>query len=395
MINIAVIGTGSRAAAYVSPKVCTGYKDICFSALCDINRTNLEAFCKKWFSDRETPRLYTDYMDVMNDPEVQAVIITTPDTTHRAIAVAALEHGKHVMLEKPLATSLEDTIAIYRARMEHPELAFRVGFTLRHTPFYSKVKQLLDEGAIGTIISIEAKEALDRMHGASFFRRWHRFSANNGGFLNAKCSHDMDILTWLTGEKPLYMSAFGSRSYFVPNREFAAHCRDCSKTDTCKYAVKKEPDYWPVADLWDLCPFNADGDIVDREVVNIEYTNGVVASFTVSMISAEPHSNRTICIHGSEGSIDGDIASGIIRLRKTHPSDTQIFDVTKLAVGGHSGGDPRLFSSFVDAILTGESLDTGDALGGMYASVLAISSLEAMQQHKVIDIQALLSAYQL
>lgn len=392
MINIALIGTGGRAVAYANPDVLATRKDVRMTALCDVNPANLEKFAKKWFPDQQ-PKLYTDYMDVMNDPDIHGVIITTPDTTHRAISVAALEHGKHVMLEKPLATTLEDTIAIYRSRMAHPELAFRVGFTLRHSPFYAQIKELLEQKAIGTVVSIEAKEALDKFHAASFFRRWHRFKANNGGFLNAKCSHDMDILTWLVDEKPLYMSSFGSRSYFVPNEKAADRCRDCNLCYECKYAVLKEPEYWADPGRWDACPFNAEGDIVDRQVLNIEYTNGVVASFTVSMLSAEPGSNRTICIHGSEGSIEGNAGTGSILLRKTAPAVTQTFDVSKVAVGGHGGGDPRLFCSFVDAIRSGEKLDTGDAMGGMYASVLAIGSLEAMEQHKVIDIQALIDQY--
>lgn len=393
MINIALIGTGGRAVAYVHPDTLAMRKDVRILALCDSNPSHLESFAKKWFPN-ETLRLYQDYMDVMTDPEVDGVIITTPDTTHRAIAVAALEHGKHVMLEKPLATTVEDTIAIYRTRMAHPELAFRVGFTLRHSPFYAQIKQLLDSGAIGTVVTIEAKEALDKRHAASFFRRWHRFRVNNGGFMNAKCSHDLDILTWLVGEEPLYMSSFGSRSYFVPNEKAAGRCRDCELVYECKYAATNEPEYWADPGRWDACPFNAEGDIIDRQVLNIEYTGGVVASFTVSMLSAEPASNRTICIHGSEGSLEGNLHTGVITLRKTSPAVTQTIDVSNVAVGGHGGGDPRLFCSFVDAIRTGEKLDTGDALGGMYASVLAISSLDAMEQHKVIDIQALIDAHQ-
>jgi len=393
LINLAVIGTGARATAYIQPATLKMRPDVRIIALCDTNKSRLEAFRDKWFQDENPPCLYTDYMDVLRDSAVDGVIITTPDTTHRELAVAAFNHGKHVMLEKPIATTVEDAVAIYRAREAHPELAFRVGFTLRHAPFYAQIKKLLEDKAIGDIVTIEAKEALDKRHAASFFRRWHRYKVNNGGFMNAKCSHDLDILTWLVGEKPLYMSSFGSRSYFVPNSKAASNCRNCPLVYECKYAITEEPAYWPEPDRWDACPFNADGDIVDRQVLNIEYSGGAVASFTVTMLSAEPASNRTICIHGTEGSLEGNLHSGLITLHKTYPDITQTYDVTKAGSGGHGGGDPRLFCSFADAIRTGEKLETGDALGGVYASVLAIGSLDAMEQHKVIDVQALIDAY--
>jgi predicted dehydrogenase len=391
-MNIGVIGTGARAAAYV--EICmTGIRgDVHIKALSDINEDRMHRYVGRFFGNIEKPNLYTDYNRMLEDEDIDAVIICTPDATHREITIAALKKEKNVLLEKPAASTIDDSLAIYRESVKH-NIVFRMGFVLRYTNVYKKIKEIVARGDLGQLISIEAKEMLDYTHGGSFFRRWHRFKENNGGFLNAKCSHDMDILNWLSDVDPVYVSAFGSRSYFNNKDGASMRCADCNMKNNCRYYFKQDGGsvFSHLTDF-DMCVFNSDKNIVDHEVVNIEYENGLTACFTVTTLSAETSSNRTMVLFGTEATLFADFNKREIRVAGICPKN-EVVHVFADDHSGHGGGDHALFSDFIDAIRINDTC-ANDARAGMMSSLVTLSAEISMSDKRVIDLRELMTNVQ-
>jgi UDP-N-acetylglucosamine 3-dehydrogenase len=141
---------------------------------------------------------YTDYKDLLADPNVDAVSITTHINEHRDIAIDALRAGKHVLLEKPMAPTVEDCEQILAAARQSDGL-FMVGHICRFDPRVALAKQAIDEGRLGQIISMHARRNLSKAIGEA---NLDKISALMGDGI-----HDADLMLWFTGAAPVSVYA--------------------------------------------------------------------------------------------------------------------------------------------------------------------------------------------
>lgn len=384
-MKIGIIGTGSRTQDYIEAYRSGAIDGLEIAALADIDESRLRAFAGERFGTGRQPALYTDYREMLSDADIPAVIVCTPDTTHREIAVAAMQRGKHILLEKPIATTIEDCSTVYRESLKHDRV-FKLAFGLRHSAFFIKIREIVSSGQLGKLLAIEATERLGHVHAASFFRRWQRFRKNSGGFLNYKCCHELDILNWITGLEPVALSAFGGRSFFNGKPEAADRCSACGLVGACDYAYRGE-DYRELFgrfnSLEDLCVFNSGADIVDHETVGMQYENGVTASFTVSMLSAE--ANNMMTIFGSEATLSADMRKNEIEVKFIHS------EANKLYKPGRSpmGSDEELLAEFCRVIESRKESFPSDARAGLLSSGAALLAERSMEHHKVCEVSEL------
>ncbi|MFR6056601.1 MAG: Gfo/Idh/MocA family protein, partial [Eubacteriales bacterium] len=156
--------------------------------------------------------------------------ICTQDAQHKEHAVRCMQAGYDLLLEKPIAASPEDCLAI-EAAAEKYERRVIVCHVLRYTPFYRKIKEIVSSGKLGKIMTLCATENVGYYHQAhSFVRGPWRNSADSCPMILAKCCHDLDIIRWLVGEKCTEVSSFGSLGFFTLENapaESAAYCSDC------------------------------------------------------------------------------------------------------------------------------------------------------------------------
>jgi predicted dehydrogenase len=244
---------------------------------------------------------------------------------------------------------------------------------------YKTILSLLAEERIGSVISVEACESLDPVHAAKFFRRWHRHSELSGGFLNTKCSHDMDMINMVVPGNPVYISSFGRNTFFKPGRGEQRCTEKCSEYKFCRF-VDRNNYKFSTADTG-ICPFNIDSDIVDHQVAAIEFDTGATAVFTVSMHSDK--GDRHIRIHGTEGSVRASFSDQKVYLMKTGEED-RIFRPDDTG-GSHGGGDRELCRKFKDCITNNEF--TNQIRDGVIASAMALAADESRLSGKVIDIK--------
>jgi len=320
------------------------------------------------------PRVYDNYPDLIRAPEVQWVMIASWNCFHREQTVAALEAGKHVFCQKPLATTLEDCRAMNEALKKSGRL-FNIGFTLRYSPHYRRIKQLLDEGAVGRIISMEFNETLNFNHGGYIMGDWRRLRKYAGTHLLEKCCHDIDLVNWMVGSRARRVASFGGLDFFIPGNEYNRARIGNSPDGKPAYAT------WP--GLVGKNPFTSDKDIIDNQVAIIEYANGVRATFHTNCNAGIPE--RRMYILGSEGAIRADVLTGQIQLNRIG-FDAPLEDRSTEASGGHGGGDDLLADELVASMLHHTPPSVG-MTEGIESAVTCFAIDDAMEAGRVVDVE--------
>ena len=307
------------------------------------------------------------------------VINATMDKLHYETAKKIMQAGYDMLLEKPIVNNEAELLDLQRIAHEN-NVKVNICHVLRYTPFYKRIKTLLDEGAIGKIMTMELKEHVWIAHFLDSFVRgkWNSKENCGSGFLLQKSCHDVDLMCWLNNNTvPKRVFSFGSRSQFIPQNAPSGateFCYQCPHNLECLYSAQKvhlefDPmpfQTWmglgkPIESLtraekeeylkhstYGRCAYNSGGDINDRQCVNIEFENGSTASFT--MVGGTCKAGRTIHICGTQGEIEGFMEEGKFALRTIDRSEgnfrcvEKIIDVSKEIhandnYGGHGGGD--------------------------------------------------------
>jgi predicted dehydrogenase len=366
-IGIGLIGCGSMGVA-LAKRLLDVDSRIKVKAIFDPDDRSIKNALSV-FGDRV--KIYEDYHQLVNASEVDWVMIASWNCYHREQVIAAFEAGKHVFCQKPLATNLDDCIALHRT-WQISGMMFNIGLTLRYSPHYRKIKQLLEEGAIGKIISLEFNETLDFNHGGYIMGDWRRLTKYAGSHLLEKCCHDIDLINWLVASKARRVASFGGLNFFKPGNEH--HIQRIGKNREGKSA------YMTWNSLVGLNPFTSDKDIVDNQVAIFEFENGVRATFHTNCNAGIPE--RRMVILGTEGAIRADVLTGKIEVRHIG-FETNIEDRSTDAKGGHGDGDAFLVSELADSMLNGTPPSVGmdDAL---LSSITCFAINEAMDKGEVI-----------
>ena len=199
----------------------TGWRDsLELVALCDINPLRAERARNVICSNAP---IYTSIEETMAVTKPELVIVTTRDSTHDDIIVAALESGADVITEKPMTTTPEKIRRIRDAELRTGR-SVSVSFNYRFAPTAARLKRLLLDNAIGTLTSIDFHWYLDTRHGADYFRRWHAYVKNSGSLFVHKATHHFDLLNWYIGADPdEHVSAFGEQRNYGAKRAVPRH----------------------------------------------------------------------------------------------------------------------------------------------------------------------------
>lgn len=311
--------------------------------------------------------------------DVAWVMIGSRNCDHRANAVKALEAGKHVYCEKPLATTLDDCLAMRDAWRAAGDRQFVMGFTLRFSPFYRKLRELLADGAIGELISFEFNETLDWNHGGFIHGDWRRKRDLAGSHLLEKTCHDIDLAYWMTGSLPRRAASFGGLRFFTPDHRYHVERIGPDARGRPPYACWFDPKF----DHAD--PFTDDKSIVDHQVAIIEYASGVRATFHTNCNTAIPE--RRMYLLGSEGSIRGDVIEGLIELHRIG-WETQRQRIDPGVAGGHGGGDAVLCRELADCMLGGDPPPVG-LNEGLISAATCFAIDQAMDEGRVVDAESM------
>ncbi|KAB1978200.1 Gfo/Idh/MocA family protein [Streptomyces triticiradicis] len=310
-----------------------------------------------------------------------AVLVCTLDREHLEPVLEFAALGYHVMLEKPMALTEGECRRIVDA-VERAGVILSVGHVLRYTRYTRAVKEVVDSGRLGDVVNVQHLEPVGFWHQAHSFVRgnWGR-TERATSMLMAKSCHDIDWLQYVLGQPPVRVSSFGRLSHFrSENRPEGAadRCLDCAVEDTCPYSARREyggrlargEHHWPLSVLVDdftpealetalregpygRCVYACDNDVVDHQVVSMEFASGATATFTMTAFTEQ--ADRRTRIFGTRGELRGDGRSLSVYdfLTRTEEAVDLAAPGAMDAAGGHGGGDAGLMDAFVAAVATG------------------------------------------
>ena len=309
-----------------------------------------------------------------------AVIISTPDNLHYAPCMKALEMGYDVLLEKPIAPTEKECLDILNLANKTGRIV-AVCHVLRYAPYFIKLREMIQSGSIGKLISIQHLEPIEHIHMSHSYVRgnWHN-SKETTPIILAKSCHDLDILRWIIDKPCKSIAAFGSLKWFKKENApegSTNRCTDgCTVEKTCPYSALKiynQPGGWSsVFDFPDdtskhkeylleqlkttnygRCVYRMENDQPDHYVTSMEFEDEITANFSMEAFTSY-HGRRTR-IMGSHGDITGDMTEF------TH-TDFLTGTITKWDISidedknsgyqgsGHGGGDWGLVTDFINAV---------------------------------------------
>jgi len=339
--------------------------------------------------------------------DIDGVVIATLEDQRLEPLFASLGKNYHILIEKPLCTNPHDLIKLYDKTKNYENIVI-VCHQMRLTPSYKMIKELLDEGDLGDIVTIQHSENLAYSHMAHSFVRGPFRNSRLTPMLLAKSCHDLDIISHWTGLKTQKIASFGSLQYFKKENcpegapEFCL--QGCPHYQNCPYSVLKlyfdeetDPAYLRqmgvVKDKNHLrellshnkfgrCVFQTDNDVVDNQVVQMQFDNGVTCSFT--MCGHNGTERRMTKISMTNGEIQHDGAKNEITVWRFEPLRKESFFVS--TKGTHSGGDRAIMDNFIDAIITGDkSILLTPIKDSLQGHLMVFAAEEARKTGKIVD----------
>lgn len=377
-MNVAILGLGSRGELYADI-IYQREKDCKIVAVCDLKAEKCRYAVEKYGVAKD--EVFQDENEFFNAGKLADVlVVSTMDSDHYRHTISALRLGYDILLEKPISPKEEECREIIQTATELGR-KIAVCHVLRYTPFYGEIKKRIQQGEIGNIMTISATENVGWWHQAhSFVRGNWRNSAESSPMILQKCCHDMDIIRWLVDAHCVSVSSFGALSHFKKENQpkgATARCVDCPHQDACLYSAKKYyiehwkeigmPQKWPFDVIttdrpyseeslwkaietspWGRCVYDCDNNVVDHQICNMKFENGVIAQ--LNMVAFSEKNDRRIHIWGTQGEIIGDMDENWIEIIRFSKGVERI-DLSKMDFDtfGHGGGDIVMVHDFLKA----------------------------------------------
>lgn len=385
-ITVSIIGVGARGGEAYGRYIAK--KSDCFQItnLCDRNHERLEKYGAAFGVPEEHRFLREE--DFFREKRSDLLLVTTLDRQHVGMAKIGLSLGYDILLEKPISDNPTEISELVTCAKESGR-TIMVCHVLRYTAMMRKLKEILDSGAIGKLITIGQTENVGFWHEAHSYVRgnWRR-REDTTPMIMAKCCHDLDLIQNFVGSRCLAVSSMGSLAFFKPeNRPEGAadRCTKCKLMETCPYSAKKiyidmwkQPfgspeNAWPMNVITDelplteenllraietgpygRCVFACDNDVVDNQTVIMHFENGVSA--TLKMEAFVKDGGRIIRMFGSEGELLLDEHADKIVLKKFFGENTE-WKISELTddLEGHGGGDHRMIDQLYEVLANGDS----------------------------------------
>ncbi|MGH4036086.1 Gfo/Idh/MocA family protein [Actinomycetota bacterium Odt1-20B] len=314
-----------------------------------------------------------DHRKVIEDPDVDAVVVLTPDHTHADLACAALHAGKPVFVEKPLEIGVEACDRILRTAYETGTRLY-VGHNMRHMPVVRLMRDIVERGEIGTVKTVWVRHFVG-YGGDWYFKDWHAERRYTTGLLLQKAAHDIDVLHWLAGGYARQVQALGDLMVYGDS----PHRRAPGEPKPDDWYTKDG--HWPPHTQRGLNPVI---DVEDVSLVNMRLDNGVLAAYQQCHFTPDYWRNYTVI--GDAGRLEnfGDGPGGVVKVWNSRRSayrgeaDAEYPVPDAEDEGGHGGADPLLIDEFVRFAREGGRTDTSPVAARM-AVAAGVGATESLR----------------
>lgn len=412
-IRVGLIGAGQRGKDVYGEYALNHGEKIEFVAVAEPNPIKRAEFSQK---HNISPAYQFESWEALLEKEkfCDALVIATPDNTHFEPAKLALEKDYHLLLEKPMSNNPAEIMTLGRIAKERSNI-FMICHVLRYTPFFSAIKEIVDSGKIGRVLSIQHNENIGYYHFAHSFVRgnWRNSDLSSPLMLQKSC-HDMDILLWILGKDCKSIASFGHLSHFNDENKPAGasdRCISCGVEKDCPYSALKLYYHtigkWPATVITEIqtkesvekavaegpygrCVFSCDNNVMDHQSTILEFEDDVTVTFNLSAFTNKVH--RTIKVMGTKGEIRADDSLNEVSYQ-IFARDEKCVMNPKVVAGGHGGGDTGLMNDFIDLIQNQNGEGLTAASKSVQSHMMAFAAEEARMKNKVVEMKAFCSKF--
>ena len=403
-VRYAIVGAGHRGCGMWGAEALARHGGALeLVALCDLNP--LRAAAANTLMGTQA-LVFTDLDAMLDAVAVDRLAVCTVDATHSAIIARALARGVDVVTEKPMVTELDQCRTVVEAeRASGRRVA--MAFNYRYSPKLERIWSLLRSSDLGAVTSVDFSWYLDVLHGADYFRRWHRLRSRGGSLWLHKATHHFDLMNWWLGADPVEVQAVSSLRRYGRNGAFRhTHCRTCPHEAVCEFRFDMTADprlmaLYAAAESADGyhrdgCVFRDDCDIYDTMSALVRYANGAVMTYSLNAFM--PFEGFRVAFNCERGRLE---ARDFERQPWEAPHETEILvarnfakEVTREALqkraGGHSGGDPRLLDAVFGDAPVPEHLRVPDSRAGAMSCLTGIAARTSSETGLPVRIAELL-----
>lgn len=377
-MRIAVIGLGERTAAVLSAIKAAGAA-FELNGYADPAPVGLERIANEGIAPG---RVFDSAEELLTSGPHDLVMIGSPNHLHAEHLMLALYGRVPIFAEKPIVRTENESYALAQ-RLSHEETPdLHVGLVLRSAPIVREILDVVHEGHLGQIVSIDATEHLPPEHGSYLARNWRRKREWGGSFLLDKVCHDFDILGEIAGARAQRVMSFGGRGVFRGDRAPNARTYDDGRS-----AFQTWPGGWAAHDD----AFASDADVNDHQTALIEYANGVQLSFHANSNSALRE--RRWYVAGTEGTLIADLVRNKLMVRRAlFRGKPERLDYEGRTADAHNGADQAMALDLLEA-LEGRAAFPVTPDDSLVAGLTVMAIDQAMEARQVIECAPMWAAY--
>lgn len=402
-MKIALVGTGVRGVAMYGKYLVDNYGDnVEHVGICDTNPGRLDYAYD--YIGADCP-MFTNLDEMLEKTDPDRLIVTTWDWEHHNCVIAGLEHGVDVICEKPLTIDVDKCQQIIDADKKYDNDIY-VTFNYRYPPHRSRVKEILMNGAIGDIRSVDFHWNIDHPHQARYMQRWHGESQRGGTLWVHKSTHHFDMINWLLDSDPVEVFAKSDLETFGSNGPFrSTNCRNCPHANKCDYhwdinandhlrKLYAENEHYD-GYIRDNCVFRHNIDSHDKHSALIKYANNAYLNY--SLTSDTDYDGYWIAFNGTKGRLEG--REGGWGTPQNHqewiltPLGEEPQKITvDFTSGGHWGGDPLLLNKlFVDPDMEDPLHQSAGTRDGVMSVLTGVAARRSAASGQPVRIEGLTS----
>lgn len=406
-VEAVVIGAGGRGQAY--SKFALKYpRELSIVAVAEPDEERRRRIAVE--HDIPSSHCFASWEDLLKKGQMAGALINcTMDRMHMDSTMSALELGYDVLLEKPMSPVLEENVRLVQYAEEKGRL-LQVCHVLRYSPFWQKLREVVQSGRLGRIVSVDHRENLWFFHMAhSYVRGNWRQSDTSGPMILTKCCHDFDILYWILRKRVVWLNSFGSLVHFKPENAppgAIQRCTDgCPAADVCKYYAPRVYvsgiDGWPFNAVaitpteearlealktgpYGRCVYFSDNNVVDHQTVNMELEDGTTVTLTMQGQGNEE--GRTMRYDGTKATLYARFTArgDVISIHNHLTGEVERIEVQPVDESAHGGGDFGIVRSFVNAMNGKPDDSVTTARESLESHLLAFAAEEARLDHSTI-----------
>ena len=352
------------------------------TAITDIRNDDIKKQLEEKGIDTKSIAFYKDADEMMDKEELNGVMIGTRCNLHARMAIKVLSRNIPLFLEKPVATNMEDLLALRKA-WGKTKSEVVVSFPLKLSEMVKTVKEILDSGMIGTV---EHVQALHNDSGAGdFYNAWYRDDGITGGLFLQKATHDFDYLNYLIGLKPVQICAMTSKQIFKGDKPAGLLCRNCNDQETCLESTFYVSHFKHAKPTGEMCSFAVDTGNEDSGSALIRYETGMHAVYSQNFFVRNGVGSREARFMGYKGTVSMDFYSDEVKVFMHHTPrvGNYVFDSKTM---GHSGGDDALAYNFIK-VMQGREKSRSPLGEGLDSVLLCLKAKESAESNEFKDIK--------